>query len=150
MSSPPTTIAVREATVGPESGTNEVSCGAISTSSMSSSSSAATSWGKIVFVPWPISVDAVRIRIRPSAVSSRLAIEPIFSSPEPVNPAPCHASARPMPRAVRAPAVREPRAAAVCARARSKFDAAAARSSTSVPATSTPSTCFVGVTPPAR
>ena len=33
---------------------------------MSTSSSAATSCGKIVFVPWPISVDAVRMRIRPS------------------------------------------------------------------------------------
>ena len=35
MSSPPTTIAVRDATVGPESGTIAVSCGAISTASMS-------------------------------------------------------------------------------------------------------------------
>ena len=63
-------MAVRDATVGPESGTIEVSCGAISTSSYSTPSASATSWGKIVFVPWPISVDAVRIRIRPSSVSS--------------------------------------------------------------------------------
>ena len=98
MSRPPTTIAVREATVGPESGTNAVSWGATSTSSTSIPSSAATSCGKIVLVPWPISVDAVRTRIRPSSVSSRLATEPIFTSPEPVKPAPCQASASPMPR----------------------------------------------------
>jgi len=39
MSSPPTTIAVRLATVGPESGTIAVSCAAISTSSTANFSS---------------------------------------------------------------------------------------------------------------
>ena len=63
MSSPPTTIAVRLATVGPESGTKAVSCGAISTSSIGTPSASPTSCGKIVLVPWPISVEAVRMRI---------------------------------------------------------------------------------------
>ena len=150
MSSPPTTIAVREATVGPESGTNAVSWGAISTSSTSMPSSAATSCGKIVLVPCPISVDAVRIRIRPSRVRSRLAIEPIFSSPEPVNPAPCQASASPMPRAVLAPGSRAARSAAVLARTRSYSLASAARSRTSIAAASSRSSWLVGVTPPGR
>ncbi len=149
-SMPPTTIAVREATVGPELGTIEVSCGAISTASMSTSSSPATSCGKIVLVPCPISVEAVRIRIRPSPVISRLATEPIFSSPEPVNPAPCQPSARPIPRATRAPAGLAARSAAVRARARSNSDASAARSSTSSPAASAPRTWLVAVTPPGR
>ncbi len=76
-------------------------------SSTGTPSSAATSCGKIVFVPWPISVDAVRIRIAPSAgqLEARRR-EPIFASPEPVNPAPCQASASPMPRAVRSRAGR--------------------------------------------
>jgi hypothetical protein len=144
MSRPPTTIAVRDATVGPESGTIEVSCGAISTSSYSTPSVSATSCGKIVFVPWPISVEAVRIRMRPSSVSSTAATEASFTSPEPVKPAPCQASARPMPVAVRAPSVRPSRIARVCACVRSKADASAAASSTSMPATDSRSTWPVG------
>jgi CO/xanthine dehydrogenase Mo-binding subunit len=46
-------MAVRDATVGPEFGTMDVSCGAISTSSYSTPSASATSCGKIVFVPYP-------------------------------------------------------------------------------------------------
>ena len=53
MSSPPTTIAVRLATVGPESGTSAVSCGAISTSSTAMPSSAATNCGKDRLRPLP-------------------------------------------------------------------------------------------------
>ena len=70
MRSPPTTIAVRDATVGPESGTNARVLGAISTASYGTPSSAATSCGKIVLVPCPISVEPVRMTIRPSPVSS--------------------------------------------------------------------------------
>ena len=58
--------------------------------------------GKIVVVPWPISVAAMRTRIRPSPVSSTEATEPMWTSPEPVNPAPCQPSASPIPDAVRA------------------------------------------------
>ncbi len=147
---PPTTIAVREATVGPEFGTIAVSCGAIATASTGTPSSAATSCGRIVFVPWPISVDAVRTRIAPSAASSRLTIEPIFASPDPVNPAPCQASASPIPRAVRSRSLRLARAAAVRARTRSYSDASAARSRTSSPPTPLRSTWSVGVIPPGR
>ena len=66
MTIPPTTIAVRDATVGPLSGTIEVSCGAISTASIGTPRASAASCGKIVLVPCPISVEAVRMRRRPS------------------------------------------------------------------------------------
>ncbi len=150
MSSRPTTIAVRLATVGPESGTIEVSCGAISTASYGTPSSAATICGKIVFVPWPISVLAVRMRIRPSSVSSSDATLASCTSPDPVNPAPCQAMARPMPRAVRAPGCRAARSAAVRSRRSAKPDAPAARSSTSCAATLSRSTCSDGVVSPRR
>ena len=56
--SPPTTIAVRDATVGPESGTIEVSWRRHARRRRRRRpSSSATSCGKIVFVPWPISVE---------------------------------------------------------------------------------------------
>ncbi len=147
MSNPPTTIAVREATVGPESGTNAVSCGAMSTDSKGTSSASATSCGKIVLVPCPISVEATRISIRPSAVSSTDATEARWTSPDPVNPAPCQASARPIPLASRSRPVRNgesgtipaparrPRAVPCRARSRSNSPASAARSRTSSPAT---------------
>ena len=84
ITSPPTTIAVRDATVGPLSGTIDVSCGRhLDLVRRRCPSSAATSCGKIVLVPWPISVDAVRTRIRPSPVSSRLATLASLTSPEP-------------------------------------------------------------------
>ena len=150
MSSPPTTIAVREATVGPRSGTIEVSCGAISTSPNSTPSVSATSCGKIVFVPWPISVEAVRMRMRPSSVSSRLATDASLTSPDPVKPAPCQASARPMPEAMRAPSVRPSRKARVCPAWRSKAEASAAASRTSIPPTLSRRTCPVGVVSPSR
>ena len=70
ISRPPTTIAVREATVGPESGTIEVSWGAMVSASIGTPSSSATTCGRIVLVPWPISVEAVSTRISPSPVSS--------------------------------------------------------------------------------
>ena len=97
----PTTIAVREATVGPEFGTTDVSGLASSTSSTATPSASAAIIGKMVLVPWPISVAATSTRIAASAVSSTAATEPIFASPEPVKPAPCQPSARPIPRATR-------------------------------------------------
>ena len=63
-------MTVRLATVGPESRTSAVSCGAYSTQSTGTPSSPATICGKTVFVPCPISVFAVRTRRRASAVSS--------------------------------------------------------------------------------
>ena len=74
-----------------------MSWGAYSTQSAGTPSSFATICGNTVFVPWPISVCAVRTRIRPSAVSSTEATDARYTSPEPVKPAPCHASASPMP-----------------------------------------------------
>ena len=85
--------------------------------------------------------------MRPSAVSSTEATEASLTSPEPVNPAPCQASASPMPVATRSRSVRsgEPgivpdparpaRAASDWARNRSNSPASAARSRTSSPAT---------------
>ena len=80
-SRPPTTIAVRDATVGPESGTSAVSGRAISTASYGTPSSAATSWGRIVDGPLAHLGVATRTTIRPSAVSSSDATEASFSSP---------------------------------------------------------------------
>ena len=59
-SMPPTTMQVREATVGPLSGTRPVSGGAISTNSAGTPRASPTIWAKMVTVPWPISVDAER------------------------------------------------------------------------------------------
>jgi hypothetical protein len=111
-------------------------------------------------VPCPISVDAVRIRTRPSALSSIDATDASLTSPEPVKPAPCQASARPIPDAVRSRSVRsdepgidpEPardrRAAPVRFRMWLNSAASAARSSTSSPATLSRSSCPVGVVSP--
>ncbi len=49
-------------------------------------SASATSCGKIVLVPWPISVEAVRMLISPSPVSSSEATEASLTSPDPVKP----------------------------------------------------------------
>ena len=100
--------------------------------------------------------------IAPSAVSSIEATEASWTSPEPVNPAPCQASASPTPLAIRSRPVRsgEPgtvpdparRARAVSwrARRRSNSPASAARSRTSSPATLARSTWPVGVVSPTR
>ncbi len=146
----PTTIAVRDATVGPLSGTTEVSGTAISTASYGTPSSCETSCGKIVLVPWPISVEALRTRILPSCVNSMLATLASLTSPLPVNPAPCQASARPMPDAVRWRLVRACRPMRVSSRTRSKPLASAARSSTSSPPTLSRRTWPVGVVSPSR
>ena len=63
MTRPPTTIAVRDATVGPLSGTIEVSRAPSRPPRSATPSVSATSCGKIVLVPWPISVEAIRTRI---------------------------------------------------------------------------------------
>ena len=92
-------MAVREATVGPLSGTSDVSTGAISTSPGSMPRASAAIIGKIVFVPWPISVLATSTRTTPSSPSSTPATLARWTSPLPVKPAPCQARARPMPEA---------------------------------------------------
>ena len=102
------------------------------------------------------------MRTSPAAVSSSDTTEASLTSPEPVNPAPCQASARPMPLATLARPVRSgesgmdpeparwPRSRAVRARSRSNSLASAARSRTSSPATLSRSTCPVGVVSPGR
>ena len=98
MSRPPTTIAVRDATVGPESGTNAVSCGAISTSSIGDAERVGDELREDRLGPLPhLGRGGQDAQIRPSAVSSSEATLASLTSPEPVNPAPCQASARPMP-----------------------------------------------------
>ena len=59
---PPTTMQVREATVGPLSGTRAVSGSATSTRSTGIPSASATIWASVVRVPWPISVLPTRMR----------------------------------------------------------------------------------------
>ena len=102
----PTIITVRDATVGPESGTTEVDGVANSTRSIETQSASAAICRKTVSVPWPMSVDAVRIRKRgffpdgPRNMS--IATRPFsLRSPEPVKPAPCRKTLAPMPRALR-------------------------------------------------
>ena len=150
MTSPPTTMAVRDATVGPQSGTMLVSCGATSTASAPMPSSAATSWGKIVLVPWPISVCAVRTRIEPVSVSCTDATPAICTSPDPVKPAPCQPIAIPIPDAqagARLPGFARTPGLSLC---RAKSAASAAASRTSIAATLSRSTWPVGVTSPSR
>ena len=142
------TIVVRDATVGPLSGTRDVSCGATSTASLGTPSASATSCGRTVFAPWPISVDDVSTRIRPSVVSSIPAALASRVSPPPVNPAPCQPSARPIPDATwPGPASRS---VALRSRTCSNSEAATARSRTSSAPTLSRSSCPVAVTSPTR
>ena len=81
-------IVVRDATVGPESGTMLVSGGAKTMSSKLTPAAAAAICGNTIAQPCPMSVIAVRISIRPSASIRAVTGDFIFCSPEPVNPAP--------------------------------------------------------------
>ena len=147
--SPPTTIVVRDATVGPLSGTSDVSRGATSTSSWLMPRASATIWASTVRDPCPISVLAVSARTRPSAVSSTETTLASFVSPEPVNPPPCQPSAIPIPDADRAPGV-APSCASRNRRTRSNPAAAAAASRTSTAATLSRRTWPVAVVSPTR
>ena len=88
---------VREATVGPLSGTSAVSTSWTSTASNGTPSASATICACMVRVPWPISVLPTRIRT-PFAVSSSAASEASLVSPLPVKPDPWKTSDTPMPR----------------------------------------------------
>ena len=90
---------VREATVGPLSGTFAVSGVATRTRSSGRPSVSATICARVVRAPWPISVLATRMRT-PRGTSSSAAREASITSPEPVKPAPWKKSERPMPRFV--------------------------------------------------
>lgn len=78
---------VRDATVGPLSGTTAVSTAAVSTASYGIPSASATICACIVRVPWPISVLLTSTRT-PPAVSSTDAFDDNATSPLPVNPDP--------------------------------------------------------------
>ena len=86
-SSLPTTMLVREATVGPLSGTAAVSGWATSTASSGSERVSATICASVVRAPWPISVLPTRMRT-PWGSSLSEAREASITSPEPVKPAP--------------------------------------------------------------
>jgi hypothetical protein len=92
----PTTMHVREATVGPLSGTSPVSAAFTSTSSYARPSVSATICACIVRVPCPISVLPTRI-LTPRSVSASVAFDASFTSPPPVKPEPWKNSDRPMP-----------------------------------------------------
>lgn len=100
-------MVVREATVGPEFGTLAVSGRDTLTRSNGSWRASAAICEKIVFVPWPISVEAASASMPPSRPWPRgwataPAIEARLSSPEPVKPEPWKKVASPMPRFTRA------------------------------------------------
>jgi hypothetical protein len=78
---------VRDATVGPLSGTVDVSGRPVSTSSYGMPSESATICACMVRVPCPISALPTRMRT-PRSVVQRAAREASFTSPLPVNPAP--------------------------------------------------------------
>jgi hypothetical protein len=65
----PWTVVVREATVGPESGTREVSTGAIWITESGTSRASAAIWASTVMAPWPISVFPTATVMEPSASS---------------------------------------------------------------------------------
>ncbi len=85
---PPTIMVVREATVGPESGTSPVSGSAKTRSSGPTPAAAAAIWGKTATQPWPMSVMAVRTSMRPSGRRRAVTGDFILRSPLPVKPAP--------------------------------------------------------------
>ncbi len=78
---------VRDATVGPLSGTSSVSAAFTSMSSYGTPSVSATICASIVRVPCPISVLATRIRA-PRSVRASDAFDASFVSPAPVKPEP--------------------------------------------------------------
>ncbi len=78
---------VRDATVGPLSGTSPVSAAFTSTQSYGTPSVSATICACIVRVPCPISVLATRMRA-PRPVSASDAFDASFTSPPPVKPEP--------------------------------------------------------------
>jgi hypothetical protein len=102
-------MTVREATVGPESGTTFVDGTAKSTRSTPTPSPSAAIWRKTVSTPCPISVEAVRTRARPPGRRSTATFPFRYFSPEPVKPAPWRKTEAPTPRAVR-PETTGPRA----------------------------------------
>jgi hypothetical protein len=81
-------MTVREATVGPLSGTWSVSLASTTTKSAGTPSPSPTSWANAVSVPCPISVFAESTRGRPSGAMSSAARDDSLTSPLPVNPAP--------------------------------------------------------------
>ena len=85
---PPTIIVVREATVGPESGTWPVSGSAKTRSSGPTPAAAAAICGKTAAQPWPMSVIAVSTSMRPSSRRRAVTGDFIRRSPLPVKPAP--------------------------------------------------------------
>ena len=86
--SPPTIMVVRDATVGPEFGTREVSASAMVTSSGSRPSRVAASSVNTVSVPWPISMLALKTSTPPSGRPATRSRDLSATSPPPVNPAP--------------------------------------------------------------
>ena len=101
----PTTIEVRDATVGPLLGTRAVSASATTTSSGVRPSRAAASAVKTVIVPCPISMFADSTSMRPSGRPATSTREESITSPLPVKPAPWWKVAMPMPRRVVPPAL---------------------------------------------
>ena len=87
---------VRDATVGPLSGTTAVSAALTSMQSYGSPSVSATICACIVRVPCPISVLATRMRA-PRSVSASDAFDASLTSPPPVKPEPWKNSDSPMP-----------------------------------------------------
>ena len=93
-------MTVRDATVGPESGTLVVLGFSKATLSIGTRAASAASWRKTVSVPWPMSVEASDAE--PPPVSRSIRTLPLsFRSPEPVKPAPCRNTLAPIPRRTR-------------------------------------------------
>ena len=97
----PTTMVVREATVGPEFGTRPVSAIGKRMRAGASESASAAIWVKTVWTPWPISVEETRMLTPGLPSSSRASsMRPLalnLASPSPVNAAPWAKKASPTP-----------------------------------------------------
>jgi hypothetical protein len=87
-SRPPTTISVRDATVGRCRAPRSVSGVSNATNARGHAQRLGHQLQNTVTVPWPISVFALRMRGRPSGVRSSAARDASFTSPLPVKPAP--------------------------------------------------------------
>ena len=79
---------VREATVGPLSGTMSVLASVTWTCSTVTPKASAAIWLNMVSAPWPMSVELERTSNRPSTVRASVAWPLSRASPEPVNPEP--------------------------------------------------------------
>ena len=144
-------MTVREATVGPESGTTAVSGSTTSTSSTAAPRAWAAICASTTVVPWPKSVEDTSTWGRPSSARRTVTGERMRRSPLPVKPVPCQQSESPSPRSgAPSPASRAARSRSSSRQRRRKSVRCSASRRQSMALTLSRSTWPVGVTSPTR